>query len=147
MADHVVCFRSVWEGSAQGRRRPAASIGPEAAADGAADLRRRLRAVVAPLRVRGRPVWVAMFAQAHMERYGVTTEQLAQIALNGRRNAALNPKAIYRDPMTMDDYLDVPHDLDAPAPLRLRRAVRRRHGDHRVARRTGRRSGASRPST
>ena len=34
------------------------------------------------------PVWVALFAQAHMDRYGVTAEQLAQIALNGRRNAA-----------------------------------------------------------
>src|SRR5580698_4603928 len=26
-------------------------------------------------------------------------------AVNGRRNAALNPNAIYRNPMTMDDYL------------------------------------------
>ena len=31
----------------------------------------------------------------------------AQIALNARKNAGVNPKAIYRDPMTMDDYLDV----------------------------------------
>ena len=53
----------------------------------------------------GAPVWIALYAQAHMHRYGVTAEQLAQIALNGRRNAALNPKAIYRDPMTLDDYL------------------------------------------
>src|SRR5207245_11691586 len=30
---------------------------------------------------------------------------LAPIALNGRANAALNPAAIYREPMTMDDYL------------------------------------------
>ena len=32
-------------------------------------------------------------------------EMLGLIAVNGRRNAALNPAAIYRDPMTMDDYL------------------------------------------
>ena len=50
--------------------------------------------------------WVAMFAQAHMHRYGTTPEQLAQIALNARRNAALNPNAIYRDPLTLDDYFD-----------------------------------------
>ena len=50
-------------------------------------------------------IWIALYAQAHMHRYGVTPEQLAQIALNGRRNAAWNPKAIYRDPMTLDDYL------------------------------------------
>jgi acetyl-CoA acetyltransferase len=49
--------------------------------------------------------WIAQYAQAHMHRYGTTTEQLAQIALNGRRNAALNPNAVYRDPMTLDDYL------------------------------------------
>ncbi len=30
---------------------------------------------------------------------------LGLIALNGRANAARNPAAIYRDPMTMDDYL------------------------------------------
>ena len=48
--------------------------------------------------------WIAQYAQAHMHRYGTTPEQLAQIALNARRNAALNPNAIYRDPMTMDDY-------------------------------------------
>ena len=46
-----------------------------------------------------------MFAQRHFHEYGTTREQLAQIALNARKNAALNPKAIYRDPMTMDDYL------------------------------------------
>jgi acetyl-CoA acetyltransferase len=49
--------------------------------------------------------WIAMFAQRHFHEYGTTREQLAQIALNARKNAALNPKGIYRDPMTMDDYL------------------------------------------
>ena len=52
------------------------------------------------------PIWIALYAQAHMDRYGVTPEQLAQIALNGRRNAGLNPKAIYRDPITLDDYFN-----------------------------------------
>src|SRR5699024_4369132 len=32
-------------------------------------------------------------------------EQMAQIALNDRRNAALNPAAVFRDPLTLDDYL------------------------------------------
>src|SRR5262249_60074356 len=49
--------------------------------------------------------WIAMFGQRHFHEYGTTREQLAQIALNARKNAALNPKGIYRDPMTMDDYL------------------------------------------
>jgi len=46
-----------------------------------------------------------MFAQRHFHEYGTTREQLAQIALNARKNAALNPKGIYRDPMSMDDYM------------------------------------------
>ena len=62
------------------------------------------------------PVWVALFAQAHMDRYGVTTEQLAQIALNGRRNAARNPRAIYRDPLSLEDYLN---SRMISTPLRL----------------------------
>jgi acetyl-CoA acetyltransferase len=40
-----------------------------------------------------------------MYEFGLTREQLAQIALNGRRNAGLNPLAIFRDPLTMEDYL------------------------------------------
>ena len=46
-----------------------------------------------------------MFAQRHFHQYGTTREQLAWIALNARRNAELNPKAIYRDPMSFDDYM------------------------------------------
>ena len=48
-----------------------------------------------------------MMAQRHFHEFGTTREQLAQIALNARRNAARNPNAIYRDPMTLDDYLGV----------------------------------------
>ncbi|CAM3010891.1 acetyl-CoA acetyltransferase [Mycobacterium intermedium] len=49
--------------------------------------------------------WLALNCRRHMELYGTTKEQLGWIALNGRRNAALNPRAVYREPMTMADYL------------------------------------------
>jgi acetyl-CoA acetyltransferase len=49
--------------------------------------------------------WVAMHCQRHMELYGTTREQLGWLAINSRRNAGLNPRAAYREPMTMDDYL------------------------------------------
>jgi len=49
--------------------------------------------------------WIAMHAQPHMHLYGTTREQLGWIPLNARRNAALNPRAVYRSPITMDDYL------------------------------------------
>jgi acetyl-CoA acetyltransferase len=50
--------------------------------------------------------WVAMHCARHMHLYGTTREQLGAIAVNARANAALNPLAVYRDPMTLDDYLD-----------------------------------------
>ena len=46
-----------------------------------------------------------MNANQYLHRYGVSREILGLIALNGRANTARNPAAIYRDPMTMDDYL------------------------------------------
>jgi acetyl-CoA acetyltransferase len=49
---------------------------------------------------------LAMNAQRHFHRYGTTKETLGWIALNQRANAELNPSAIYRTPMTMDDYLN-----------------------------------------
>ena len=49
-------------------------------------------------------IWIALYAQRHFHEFGTTREQLAQIALNARRNAALNPNSIYSDPMSMDDY-------------------------------------------
>jgi len=49
--------------------------------------------------------WVAMHCQRHMELYGTTREQLGWLAINSRRNAGLNPRAAFREPMTMDDYL------------------------------------------
>jgi acetyl-CoA acetyltransferase len=66
--------------------------------------------------------WIAWIAQRRMHEFDLTREQLAWIALNGRRNAARNPKAIYREPLTLDDYLGVRmistplclYDCDAP---------------------------------
>jgi len=49
--------------------------------------------------------WIALVAERRVHEFGLTRRQLGQIALNARRNAALNPKAVYRDPMTMEDYL------------------------------------------
>ena len=47
-----------------------------------------------------------MMAQRHFHEFGTTREQLGQIALNARRNAALQPaRRSTRDPMTLDDYL------------------------------------------
>src|ERR1700753_2809917 len=44
--------------------------------------------------------------QAIMHTFGLPREHLGRIAINARTNAGLNPDAVYREPMTMDDYLD-----------------------------------------
>jgi acetyl-CoA acetyltransferase len=49
--------------------------------------------------------WVAMLCQRHMQIYGTTREQLGWVAINARCNASRNPLAVYREPMSMDEYL------------------------------------------
>jgi acetyl-CoA acetyltransferase len=47
----------------------------------------------------------ALAANRHMATYGTTAEQLAQIAVDTRAWAVLNPRAHLRDPITIDDVL------------------------------------------
>jgi acetyl-CoA acetyltransferase len=103
LANHVLCFRSVFEGSAQGEKgrsavMPGGGGGGSFKASGFMEWNIVFSAPSAA-------IWIAMFAQRHFHEYGTTREQLAWIALNARRNAALNPNAIYTAPMSMDDYL------------------------------------------
>jgi acetyl-CoA acetyltransferase len=44
--------------------------------------------------------------QRHMQQYGTTYEQFALNAVTARYHASLHPEAIFRDPITVDDYLD-----------------------------------------
>ena len=50
----------------------------------------------------------AMAATRHMHQFGTTSEQLAQIAVTTRAWASMNPKARYREPITIDDVLASP---------------------------------------
>jgi len=108
LATHVLCFRSVHEGSAQGDKGRAAVMPGSTGGGGGGGFRASgFMEWTLPFAAPSAAVWIAMMAQRHFHEFGTTREQLAQIALNARRNAALNPKAIYTAPMTMDDYLDV----------------------------------------
>ena len=108
LARHVLCFRTVWEGSAQGDKgRAGVMPGGGAGGGGRGGVPRvgGFMQWLIPYAAPSAAMWIALFASRHFHEYGTTREQLAQIALNARANAGLNPKAIYRDPMTMDDYL------------------------------------------
>ena len=48
----------------------------------------------------------AMAARRHMHQYGTTSEQLAEIAVVTRHHAGLNPLAMYREPITVQDVLN-----------------------------------------
>ncbi|WP_231503111.1 OB-fold domain-containing protein [Blastococcus sp. URHD0036] len=95
---HVLCFRTVWLSSnetlvRQGYLQPGGGrIG--------GDLGWQI-----PFGATSAAHLLAQTAQRYMHRYGATRETLGWIALNQRANAALNPTAVYRDPLTMDDYL------------------------------------------
>jgi acetyl-CoA acetyltransferase len=100
-ARHVLCFRSVWEGTAQGKGgRAGIGVGGGAFRASGPTMEYTL-----PFRAYSAASWIALVAQRHFHEYGTTREQLAQIALNARRNAAGNPKAIYREPLTLEQYL------------------------------------------
>jgi acetyl-CoA acetyltransferase/uncharacterized OB-fold protein len=96
MARHVLCFRTLWE-STFGEMLKQGKMSPPGGA--------RTSSWQMPFGASSASHTLALNAQRHFDRYGTTRETLGWIAINQRTNAALNPTAIYRDPMTMDDYL------------------------------------------
>ena len=95
---HVLCFRTVWESTwaERLRQRPPTSGGGRVEGD--------MMAWRMPYGALSAANWIAMNASNHFYRYGTTRAALGTIAVNARHNAGLNPDAIYRDPMTLDDY-------------------------------------------
>ena len=84
-----------------------------------ADLKRRLRTANLGFGSRGPSQFdspwghsliakYAMTARRHMFEFGTTIEQLAEIAVSARYNAALNPEAFYRDTITIEDVMSGP---------------------------------------
>jgi acetyl-CoA acetyltransferase len=97
LARHVLCFRTLWE-TTHGELAKQGKGGGQGGGG-------RVAGWMAPFGGTSAAHTLAQNAQRHFHRYGTTRETLGWIAMNQRANAALNPTAIYRDPMTMDDYL------------------------------------------
>jgi acetyl-CoA acetyltransferase/uncharacterized OB-fold protein len=95
LARHVLCFRTLWEATFNELMKQG-KIAPMSRTD----------AWFFPFGAVSAAHTLAQNAQRHFHRYGTTRETLGWIALNQRANAALNPTAIYRKPLTMEDYLD-----------------------------------------
>jgi acetyl-CoA acetyltransferase len=98
LARHVICFRTVYEAAALSRPDDFPPLARSGGITGASQW-------VSPFGAFSAANWVAQYATRHMKRYGLTREQLAQVALNGHANAALNPRALVKKPLSMDDYM------------------------------------------
>ncbi len=58
-----------------------------------------------PFGLAGPPTGYALAAARHMHEFGTTSEQLAEVAVATRRWAQLNPRALMRDPLTVEEVL------------------------------------------
>ena len=94
---HVLVFRTVYEASARKLSKQANSLFVGDRAYGQL-------MNFAPYWATTASVQQALYFQRFAHDYGLKPETTGRIAVNNRRNASLNPAAVYRRPMTLDDY-------------------------------------------
>lgn len=66
------------------------------------------------------PAYYALHAQAHMARYGTTLEDLALIRVKAGTYGPLNEKAVYRKPVTLEQFQDPKNMIGSPVASPLR---------------------------
>jgi acetyl-CoA acetyltransferase len=96
---HALVYRTVTEASA------AADTGRRGIGAGSLEIS-GFTAFFIPFGAMSAANWLALYAQRHMYEFGTKKEHLGIIAITARRHAAFNPQAVYREPMTMEDYLN-----------------------------------------
>ncbi len=67
------------------------------------------------------PAYYAMYARAHMEKYGTTPEDLALVRVKAATYGQINDKAVYRKPVTLEMFNDPGSPMSNPvaSPLRV----------------------------
>ena len=67
------------------------------------------------------PAYYAMYAKAHMEKYGTTLDDLALIRVKAATYGQLNDRAVYRKPVTFEMFSDPENRMAGPvaSPLRV----------------------------
>ncbi|HEN20515.1 MAG TPA: acetyl-CoA acetyltransferase [Desulfobacteraceae bacterium] len=67
------------------------------------------------------PAYYAMYARAHMAKYGTTSEDLARIRVKAATYGQINEKAVYRKEVTFEMFSDPENTMSAPvaSPLRV----------------------------
>lgn len=66
------------------------------------------------------PAYYAMHAKAHMAKFGTTPEDLALIRVKAATYGQLNPLAVYRKPVALEQIMDPSSFLGAPVATPLR---------------------------
>ena len=66
------------------------------------------------------PAYYAMYARAHMETYGTTPEDLALIRVKAATYGQLNELAVYRKPVTMENFSNADDRMAGPVATPLR---------------------------
>ena len=133
LANHVLCFRSVWEGSAQGDKGRSGGDARRRGGGGGSFKASGFMSWNIVFSAPSAAIWIAMFAQRHFHEYGTTREQLAWIAAERPQERRGQPERDLPRPDVVRRLHERAHDLDAVLPLRLRRPVRRRDRGDRVA--------------
>lgn len=93
MADYVACCFG--DAAKTGKKRPPQAAGGYLGTETANN---------AAWGAFGATTWSALTASRHMALYGTTPEQLGEVAVSTRYHASLNPAAMMRDPITLDDH-------------------------------------------
>jgi len=106
---HVLVFRTVYEATARKSTFANALFKGSERAHG-------VLASFAPYHAFSAATQQALYFQRFVHDYGLKPEHTGRLAINNRRNASLNPSAILRKPITMEDYLASPI---ISTPLRL----------------------------
>ena len=67
------------------------------------------------------PAYYAMYARAHMTKYGTTTDDLALVRVKAATYGQINEKAVYRKPVTFEMFSDPESPMSGPvsSPLRV----------------------------
>jgi acetyl-CoA acetyltransferase len=100
---HVVCFRTVWQATYAARLRSQGPSGLNPYSMSSTD--QRVPGYSGPFGLGSAAITLGIRASNHFAVHGTTREALGWIAVTERANAGLNPNAIYREPITMDDYM------------------------------------------
>jgi acetyl-CoA acetyltransferase len=98
---HVLVFRTITESSARQTDRTASSLANKTIGRDSSYFWQWYT----PFNARSAANLIAMYAQRHFHEYGTTSEQLGWIPVTLRAHAALNPNAVFREPLSIAQYL------------------------------------------